>query len=111
MNMQDMNNTDLLLAYKAARAAAKEASDKKQAIEQEILVRMGVGSYEINSRGATVFVEAKAKGGTLRGIGIKAILSRKKRAGAIDAKLMMADGIDVSKYRGADILARDWQIA
>ena len=111
MSMQDMNNTDLLLAYQNARAAYKKAGDKKVALEQEILVRMGVGCYEIDSNGREKFVEAKAKTGTLRGIGIKAILKRKKKAGGINAKLMMADGIDVSKYRGADILARDWHIA
>ena len=82
MSMQDMNNTDLLLAYQNARAAYKKAGDKKVALEQEILVRMGVGCYEIDSNGREKFVEAKAKTGTLRGSVLKRFSNaRKKRAG------------------------------
>lgn len=112
MNMQDMNNTDLLLKLKQVRAAYDKAKAKRTEVEQEVLVRMGLGSWEYNKQGHLVFVERKGKlaTGELKGIGIRCEIARNKRAGGLDAQSLIKAGVDIEEHRKPDIYAKEWKI-
>lgn len=112
MNMQDMNNTDLLLKLKKVRAAYDKAKAKRTEVEQEVLLRMGLGSWEYNKQGIQCFVERKGKlaTGKLKGIGIRCEIARDKRAGGLDAQSLLKAGIDIEEHRKPDIYPKKWKI-
>lgn len=112
MNVKKMTNDALLQYLQKKRAAADKANDQKKAAEQEVLVRMGLASWEHTKSGTAKFVERKNKSaqGELRGMDLicKVVRDKKGRAGGIDAQSLIKAGIDIELHKKPRIYPKEW---
>lgn len=107
-----MTNDALLQYLQKKRAAADKANAQKKAAEQEVLVRMGLASWEHTKSGTAKFVERKNKSaqGELRGMDLicKVVRDKKGRAGGIDAQSLIKAGIDIELHKKPRIYPKEW---
>lgn len=112
MNVKKMTNDALLQYLLKKRAAAEVANKHKQVAEQEVLVRMGLASWEYTKSGTAKFVERKNKSaqGELRGMDLicKVVRDKKGRAGGIDAQSLIKAGIDIELHKKPRIYPKEW---
>ena len=112
MNVEKMTNDALLQYLQKKREAADKADKLKQVAEQEVLIRMGLASWEYTKSGTVKFVERKNKSaqGELRGMDLicKVVRDKNGRAGGIDAQSLIKAGIDIELHKKPRIYPKKW---